>query len=275
MNGRKRWLLVLLTMLLIGVGAAMPWGAAWIQDLYGVSKQESLPFDPVSLTLRQDSEIGDVLRLMSAPYDETGWSGETRLTVEEASATALAFLAQLDQYGLLESGDLGPYGQLAPDIINQIKASGGSSATPSMFISLDGTTAIIWVCHWKGTTGPSYEIRIDDATGKAVIGYIPSPHIEDPEFAYYRMEQWQLFFQDYYGVEITEIEDQSKDIPRFIYHIDPGDGLGELGIIVRIHYYEMNIVPCAADVLNTPLPDETEPPYPTLPGPYETNHAAT
>ena len=48
MKGRKRWLLVLLTMLLIGVGAAMPWGAAWIQDLYGVSKQESLPFDPVA-----------------------------------------------------------------------------------------------------------------------------------------------------------------------------------------------------------------------------------
>ena len=277
MKRSKRWPMVLATILVIGIGAAMPWAAAWVQDLYGVSSQETLPFDPVSLTLQQDSEIGAVLRLMSSPYDETEWPGETRLTEEEASNAALGALAQLDQYGLLESGSLGEYGSIAPDIVDQLKASGGSNATPAMFISLDGATAIIWVCHWKGITGPSYELLIDDATGKAVIGYIPTPPPEDEEAVYRRIERWRNFFQDYYGLTVETIEDLGGDIfSQFLILLDLGDGEGGLGMLINTFYYEMDFLPCAAEVTDNPPLNSLESDYialPTLPGPYDANYA--
>ena len=244
MNRLKRWLLPLLTVLLIGAGAAMPWAAARVQDLYGIAGQEVWPFDPVSLTLRKDSEIGTVLRLMGSFYDETEWPGETNMTEEDACAAALDALTELDRYGLLEPGYISQYGYVGAGILERLRANGGSSATPLMFISLDGTTAIVWVCHWKGTYDPCYDILVDDATGKAVIGDIPCPHISDIEAAYQRMERWRTFFQDYYGFEVTQINDQSyDDLPRFLFLIDPEDGLGELGIMVRMYSFEMDFSP--------------------------------
>lgn len=253
----KQWLLVILTLLLISTGAAMPWAAARFQDLYGVSSQEALPFDPVSLTLRQDWELGAALRLMSSTYDLTDWFGETRLTEEDACGAAFDALALMDQYGLLDLNYYDSDYNLEENILERMKADGASKASPVLFIDFQGTSGIIWICHWKGTHSPDYELMVDDTTGKAVIGYIPTPSPEDLETAYKQMEQWTGFFQEYYAIEITDIEDQSEDnMPRFIFHIEPEDGRGELGIILRMYDFETSFVPCAADVLGVPLPED-------------------
>ena len=256
MKRLKRWLLPMVTVLLIGAGAGMPWAAARVQDLYGIAGQEVWPVNPVSLTLQKDSEIGAVLRLMSDIYDQGEWPYKTKMTEEEACAAALDALGELDRHGLLESGYINLYGYVEEDILDRLKAEGGSGATPLIFISRDGTTAIIWKCYWKGKSVPGYDILVDDATGLAVAGYIPSPHVPTEEL-YMRMERWRAFFRDYYELEITLIKDQSyDDLPRFLFIINPGDGLGELGIMVRMFYFEMDF---------SPWLEEDEPPPAVLP----------
>ena len=260
MKRLKRWMLVLLTLLLTGAGAGMPWAAARIQDRYGIAGQETLPLDAVNLTLRQESEIIAVLRLMADTYDQTEWPGETRLTEEDACAAALDALGELERAGLLESGWMGDYGYIEPGILDRLKAGGTSSATPFMFIALDGTTAIIWLNTWEGNACPMYQLWIDDATGLAVSGFLPSADVTEPEDAYRRMERWRVFFQDYYGIEIPTVEENIYDAAaEFILHFDPEDGAGPLGLRVCLYGFEMDFSPCAL----------WEFPQAVLPGPEE------
>ena len=243
----KRLPLLLGTLLLIGTGAVMPWAAGQIQDHYSISSQEVLPFDPVSLTLRKDSEIGSVLRLVGDFYDETEWPGETALTEEEACSAALGALAQLDQAGLLDF-IYGDYEALG--ILENLKASGGSKAIPLLVISEYGSSAIIWSCQWKTTEGLNYTLLVDDATGLAVIGYIVCPLGEVLETVYQRMERWRIFFQDYYGIEIPMVEENIFDAGhQFIFRFDPEDGLGECGLSVYLYDYEMVFYPCSQEEL--------------------------
>lgn len=246
MKRLKSCLLVLLTLLLTGVGAGMPWAAARFQDRYGIAAQETLPLDAVTLTLRQESEIMAVLRLMSGSYEEDIWEGETNLDGEDACAAALDALAELERAGLLESGWMGDYGYIEPGILERLKTGGEGSAVPILYTSMDGTSAVIWLCTWNGKLCPSYTLQVDDATGKAVSGFLPSADAAEPEDAYRRMDRWRVFFQDYYGIEIPTVEENVYDAAsEFIFHFDPEDGGGPLGLRVGLYAFEMDFFPCA------------------------------
>lgn len=239
MRRLTRWLLPLITLLLIGAGAGMPWAAARMQDRYRIPAREIRPLDTVSLTLRKDSEIGDILRLMNNMYDQGEWPGETAMTEEEACAAALDVLSELDKAGLIESGWLGDYGYADPGILERMKAGGGCGATPVLCIGEDGSSAIIWTCHWKETGCPNYMLGIDDATGLALYGNIPTPFPEEPEVIYKRMECWRVFFQDYYGIDIPSVSEDLYDAASaFVFPFDPEDGLGPLALSVYLYDFE-------------------------------------
>ena len=270
MKRLKRWLLLLGTLLLIGAGAGMPWAAARVQDRYGIASQEVLPLDEVSLTLRKESEIGSVLRLVADPYDYTDWPSETGMTGEEICAAALDALGELDRHGLLESGWLGDYyGYIEPGIPARLKAGGTAAAAPQLLIGADGTTAVVWWCTWEGNACPAYTFLVDDATGLILSGYLPCRTEEkgDAEEPYRRMERWLNFFQDYYGIEIYGFADNAYDAAHeFIFGFDPEDGLGMCGLSVGLYSNEMDFAPSPVNGLLAVLPEDD--------APAEKNHAA-
>ena len=245
MRRLTRWLLPLITLLLIGAGAGMPWAAARMQDRYQIPAQEIRPLDTVSLTLQKESEIGSALRIMSDIYDYTDWMGETRMTEEEAWAAAFDVLVELDQYGLLEAGWMGDYGYIEPGILDRLKESGQFSAIPLLCITKDGASAVIWHCNnWEWNTCPTYTLLIDDATGMAVSGYLPMPYPEEPEAVYRRIELWRTFFQDYYGIEIPSVTENLYDAAStFIFPLELEDGLGPLALSVHLYDFETDFGP--------------------------------
>lgn len=270
MKRLRRWLLLLATLLLIGAGAGMPWAAARVQDLYGIASREVLPLDTVSLTLRKESEIGAVLRMMGRSYELEDTPGETVLTEQGACAAALEALAEMNRYGLLESGWMEDYGYIEPDIPDRLKAGGSGSAMPLLLTGEDGTAAAVWWCSWRGPYCPPYELMIDDATGLAISGFIPCLPPDgagDAELFYQRMEHWMNFFQDYYGIEIYGVADNVYDAAHeFLFGFDPGDGLGMCGLSVSLYGNEMDFRPSPVSVLLTMYQEDG--------APAEKNHAA-
>ena len=182
--------------------------------------------------------------------DEADWSGETSMDEEDARGAAMTALEELDQLGLLEAGYIHGFGYVEEGILERLKANGESSAIPLLCLSKSGSSAVIWYCcYWEGDRQPTptYEILIDDATGKVVSGDIPCPNIPDIKAASQRTEPWRAFLQVQYGLEIQAVEDLSyTGLPRFLFVIDPEDGQGELGIMVRMYSFRMDFYPCTS-----------------------------
>ncbi len=276
-KSRRHWVLPVITILLIGAGAVMPWAAARFQDLYGISAQEVLPFDAVSLTLRSGSETGSVLRLMSNMYDATEWPGETRMTEEEACMAAFDALREMDEFGLLEKGFWGPYDYVEKDwveILESLKKSQAYGAYPQLVIALDGSSSIIWYCAWDGIDGPSYVLMVDDATGKAVTAHLPCAYREGRGAVAERIELWQKFFLLHYGFEVQSVREipyDAGDSHEFLYILDPEDGLGECALFVYLYDNTMGFYP--SDAYNAleayGFPEVYLPAFPVPPGPDE------
>jgi len=70
----QRLLWLALTALLVLTGAALPFAAVWLQDAAGEERTELRSFEAVQLSLRQELEVGQVLRLLSGSVEGSGWN---------------------------------------------------------------------------------------------------------------------------------------------------------------------------------------------------------
>ena len=84
----KRYGPTILTLLLVALGAAMPWLASLAQDVRIGKLQEDLELNTVSLTLLQDNGLEQTLRIASSAPVTIPWEGGTALTEDEAFQAA-------------------------------------------------------------------------------------------------------------------------------------------------------------------------------------------
>ena len=54
----------------------------------------------------------------------------------------------------------------------------------------------------------SYQMWIDDTTGKAVQFLVSSPTPRDTDAAHALVANWNIFFQGYYGIEIVSVKEK-------------------------------------------------------------------
>lgn len=195
----KKYMLLCSTLFFIILGAAMPKLASKIQDAQISGFQKKTELSTVNLTLRQESDVGPVLHLMSKDHDESPWDGETRLSKADASHAALAVAETLNQHGLLPEEKLKDMSQSDGD------------AKPLLVVGEDGSSALIWSCTWDDA--PDDFITVDDATGKAIRILVRNEPTDDgtTEDIYTYQDRWLVFLQDYYDIELTDvIEDSNK-----------------------------------------------------------------
>ena len=194
----SNWLLPLFTLVLIAAGAAMPIGVSMVQDAFRDRAGGVWDLDTVSLTLRQDSRVKPVLKLLSNSYSGYFWESKTNMTGEEATAAAYQFLQELTGAGLVH-----------PEVTARTVPEDFKSPEAAMLVSDTdpGLSAIVWNCY-----GPGVSITIDDATGMAVSAEVPIsvPDYESKEGIYITLDQWTTFFQDYYSIELISIENTAE-----------------------------------------------------------------
>lgn len=213
----KQYILPLLTFLLIAAGAAMPFAVSWVQDNRISGLQEEFPLSTVNLKLQQEVGVGPVLRLSSGNCNSIPWEEETKLTAQEAVEAAMAAAVELEAYGLLASGT-----------IERIRDK-ESWAEPILLIGEDGSSALVWNCYWSSEI-PCL-MWIDDAAGKAVQFLVSCPTPRDTDDAHVLLANWTAFFQEYYGVEIVSVKEESRNMDsggtlyQFIFEVDLQDGL--------------------------------------------------
>lgn len=189
----RRAVLPLCTLLLIVLGAAMPWLAARAQDQRLRGLQERFDLDAVSLILRQDAGVGDTLRLLAGNYTMLPWGGETVHDPGEVRALihepgALLAQAGIDGKYVLASYDM----------------------RPLLAVSEDGSlSAILWYSVWG--EGGSRWFLLDDATGKLVGGRFRRSGGLVVEVVNNQLLGWEDFCQDYYGIDIVGIRWEGDD----------------------------------------------------------------
>lgn len=204
MRRLKNALLVLLTLLLVAVGAVMPAAVSYIQDSCGPILEESRSFDSFSLTLREEADLGRTLKLIAGSdyyVEDAQASEDSRLSEGDALDAAREVLTGLARYGLLERL---PEELSTPDV------------WPQTLIPMDGTAAIpMWSVSWHD--GPEY-IWLDDAAGKAVMISIGSVRYAkdyisnaNSEPFYALGENWRTFLEDYYGTEVRITGEEWSD----------------------------------------------------------------
>ncbi len=194
MKRMKKVLMALTTLLLMAAGAAMPFAASWAQDAYQ-SDPEVRSFDSFSLTLRQESDLGRTLKLISGSdyyIEEIAESRkDTRMTRVEALTAAEELMKQLLQFGLLDE-TVSSMPQIWPQTLH---ANDGSVSIPT------------WTMEWDlPERGETLYVWMDDATGKAFMISAPSAkydiHKGSGESIYASAENWRAFLEDYYGTEV-------------------------------------------------------------------------
>ena len=140
----------------------------------------------------------------------------------------MAAAAELEAYGLLASG--------TTDGIRDKE----SWAEPSLLIGEDGSSALVWNCYWSGDRRDLYLFLIDDATGKAVELVVSSPTPRDTEAAHALFANWNTFLQDYYGMEIISVKEDSQELDsegvvfQFSLGADLQDGLALCELELRM-----------------------------------------
>lgn len=212
----KRYIPTLFTLLLVALGAAMPWLAALGQDARIGKLREELELDTVSLTLLENNGVEQALRIASSEYVQLPWTGGTALTEEQAVRAALETLEQMREFGLACDDDMYFY---------ILKGTEGT-VEPCLMVAEDGSSALVWNCRWENeapyqvavTDGTGkyaeaalsvvstyYEVTIDDASGKAARLSVSGPPWGDAAFGidaenyYLLLRQWMDFLTAYYG----------------------------------------------------------------------------
>lgn len=217
----KNGLLVVFTLLLVVAGAVMPGVAGYLQDSYGASMQETRSFGSFSLTLRQDSELAQVLRLLvEQNYVVVDWDNHTAYNKKQAEGIVEKTLQMMYKYGLMEDDALDAYSE-------EIRYSGeetDSAGAGAVLGSSGGELyAVAWDCQWRDEKGRmEYMLRIDDETGKILMAFIRAPVFVPGEEVYDRMDHWKNFVEDHYGFEVTSVAEMyiDVDIAEFIFYLD-------------------------------------------------------
>ena len=224
----KRYILPLFTFVLITVGAAMPLAVSQMQDSRISSLREEFLLNTVNLTLQQDVGVSPVLRLIAGECNSILWEEETKLTEQDAIEAAKAVLTEMEAMDLLSVGDLA-----------LIRDAEGR-AEPILLIGGDGSSALVWNCYWSGDRRDLYLCLIDDATGKAVELVVSSPTPRDTEAAHALFANWNAFLQDYYGMEIISVKEDSQELDsegvvfQFSLGADLQDGLALCELELRM-----------------------------------------
>lgn len=216
----KKYALLLSTLSFILLGAAMPYLVSQIQDHQGSGFQKKMELSSVTLSLRQERAVGPVLQLMSKEYSVSPWSGETVLDGEFICRAALTELEAMVNYGLLSAGTL------------EVLEKAGRTAEPLLLVAEDGSSALVWECTWEYDAAV---ITTDDVTGKIVrllvrtaptggsASGVGKPSGEDvKEEVNFRLEEWIVFLQSYYDIELTDIEEdryQTDNGPVVLFHM--------------------------------------------------------
>lgn len=190
MRRLRRWLPPLLTLLLIAAGAAMPWAVFRVQDAYGENRQEQRMLDLFSLTLREEADLGQTLRLIQGGnYGMSDQAENEVLNEEEALAAVREVLALMADFGLVD-----PW---LPESMSGFRAQLGA-----LFSLEDEAISIPMWTVYSGADGGSCLFYLDDASGKIFLANVPSPGPLAGEELYVCMERWRQFIEAYYGVEI-------------------------------------------------------------------------
>lgn len=226
----KQYALPLLTLLLVGLGGAMPWLAGRMQDERIGTVQERFDLDAVSLTLRQDAGVGPALKVASGDHTSILWEEETQLAEAQALDAAMEAIDRMDRYELLPAGQA-----------EALRKSAGY-AEPRLLVSGDGGTALVWDCWWEDQNGI---ITVDDASGKTV-GFLVDARAQD------RIDRWGEFFRDYYGIEVANTAELTASLTYggLVYQYDvagafaagepEGEALEELSLSVYEDYTSFN-----------------------------------
>ena len=224
----KQYILPLLTFLLIAAGAAMPFAVSWVQDNRISGLQEEFPLSTVNLKLQQDIGVSPALRLISGECSSILWEEETQLTKQEAVDAGMTAVQKMTDLGLLFIGD------------QEMVKSAEGRAEPILLIGEDGSSALVWNCYWSGDRRDLYLCLIDDATGKAVELVVSSPTPRDTEAAHALFANWNTFLQDYYGMEIISVKEDSQELDsegvvfQFSLGADLQDGLALCELELRM-----------------------------------------
>lgn len=224
----KNVLLVLFTLLLVAVGAFMPLAASELEDAYGANKSETWVFDSFSLTLKQEADLGRILRVVengSYYVHEASKSSSALLTEGLALEAAENVLTELVEYGLIDKAvwaelldprvqaqEIFPMGIDEPLLTEeerlQLEKEGlvlpydaGNSASTDWNVE-EGEAIPAWTVIWNR---PDYfYIWVDDASGKAIqISTFLGQELATAQEAVNVAEKWVRFLGDYYGVEVT------------------------------------------------------------------------
>jgi hypothetical protein len=194
----KKYILPFFTLLLVlffvVLGAALPYLASQVQDAQISKFQKKMELSGINLTLRQEGDVGEVLRLISREHAESVWEGKTVLAKEDVYRAALDVMETLDHYGLLPEGEL------------EYAAQTDGFAEPQLLVGEDGSSALIWACTWDFNFG-TY-ITVDDATGKAVrimVKNVPTDGDVMEDTAFW-VDKWTVFLQDYYDFHRMDVK---------------------------------------------------------------------
>lgn len=247
----KKWLLPLFTLLLVAVGAAMPFIASYMQDAQQADP-DIRPFDSFSLTLQQQgADLGRILGTIAGKeyfINETPKADNTALTQGLALAAVEELLSGLVEFGLLEKEALAEFSDprvrpqmVIPVVYTDIETEGYPAAVlpapedtaytfPNEY-QLEGDPIATWTITWNRPD--NCYVWVDDASGKAIYIEIPGlSGLGKPdgsgafgERLYAAAENWRAFLEDYYGVEVQiTVEEWYDDAVKFVLSFPLGTG---------------------------------------------------
>lgn len=202
MRRLKNALLVLFTLLLVAVGAAMPFAASYLQDARQTGS-ESRSFDSFSLTLREEADLGRTLELIAGSdyyIAEGEEAADARMTKADVLTAAEELMKMLTQYGLAEH-----------------TTSSLPRIWPQTLCANDGSFSIpTWTLQWDAPD--SLYVLMDDASGKAFLLSLPCMGYSEKYLAkngtepiYAQAENWRAFLEDYYGTEVQLADEEWFD----------------------------------------------------------------
>lgn len=263
----KKYLPFLLASGCILLGAVLPGLTIRMQDRQMDRMQDDFELRMENLSLRQETGIEEIMRMVSKdyygfPYSEimeqdrdltgadAGNSAATsyevitesernmvmtfdftvKMTVQDASGSAMEVLSEMEKAGLLTEGDYELLGK-AEQIVE-----------PFVLVNEEGSSALVWSCNWGGDT-PYCSVYVDDISGKAVQFAVEYTGEEAENGAAFSvlLQRWVAFLEEYYGLEISDArKDYEKSTDNgdqyFLLYFDLKDNQGEC--VRCLNFYE-------------------------------------
>ena len=261
MKQLKKWMLPLFTLLLVAVGAAMPFIVSYMQDAQQ-AEADIRPFDSFSLTLQQQGD--DLSRILGAIaggsyyINEASKAEDVMLSDGLALAATEDLLTELVKYGLLNKETLARFyspkvqaQMVIPVVYTDAETEGYPSAVlpgpdgdSSNAYVLEENAISTWTITWDQPD--DCYVWLDDASGKAIMIEIPGPSglgIFDGSSAfgervYALVEKWRTFLSDYYSTEVQVTDEEwYDDAVKFALSFPLGTGEDQEIFSLNLYFY--------------------------------------